>query len=307
MLERLVGHEYYYYLDRHSGYNQIVVAVEDQEKIAFTCLYRIFAYRRVPFGLCNVLATFQTCMTYIFADMLEKHKKVFMDDFSIFGSYFDNCLTNLSLVLERCQETNLILNWEKCHFMVQEGIMLGHKISHKWIEVDKAKVEVIANLPPLVNEKRIKSFLGHSGFYCKFIRDFSKVSKPLTDLLVMDKPFIFDIECRVTFETLKSKLVSAPIVIAPDWSLPFEIMCDVSDIVVGVVLGQRKDKLLHVIYYASHVLNPTQMNYATTEKELLVVVYAFDKFKSYLLGSKIIIYTNHAAFFLLNMNQNPNY
>ncbi|XP_058764184.1 uncharacterized protein LOC131637603 [Vicia villosa] len=263
MLERLAGYEYYCFLDGYSGYNQIAVAPEDQEKTAFTCPYGIFAYRRMPFGLCNAPATFQR--------------------------------SNLSLVLKRCQETNLILNWEKCHFMVQEGIVLGHKISHKGIEVDKAKVEVIANLPPPVNEKGIRSFIGHAGFYRRFIRDFSKVAKPLTDLLVKDKPFNFDSNCLAAFETLKSKLSTAPVVIAPDWSLPFEIMCDASDIAVGAVLGQRKDKLLHVIYYASHVLNPAQMNYATTEKELLAVVYAFDKFRSYLLGSKVIVYTDHAA------------
>ncbi|XP_050908560.1 uncharacterized protein LOC127122233 [Lathyrus oleraceus] len=128
-----------------------------------------------------------------------------------------------------------------------------------------------------------------------FIRDFSKIAKPLTILLVKDKAFIFDKECAVAFETIKNKLVTAPIVIAPDWSLPFEIMCDASDIAVGAVLGKHRDKLLHVIYYASHVLNPAQMNYATTEKELLDVVKAFDKFKQYLLGSRVIVYTNHAA------------
>ena len=194
-------------------------------------------------------------MTSIFTDMLEKHMEVFMDDFSVFKSSFDNCLNNLFLVLERCQQTNLILNWEKFHFMVREGIILGHKISYKGIEVDKAKVEVIANLPPPVNEKGIKSFLGHAGFYRRFIRDFSKISKPLTSLLVKDTSFLFDKKCGEAFETLKSKFVSAPIVISPDWFLPFEIMCNASDIAVGAVLGQRKEKLLHVIYYASHVLN----------------------------------------------------
>lgn len=115
--------------------------------------------------------------------------------------------------------------------------MLGHKISNKVIEVDKAKVEVIANLPPLVNEKGIRTFLGHAGFYRRFIRDFSNIYNPLTNFLVKDKPFTFDKECKVAFETLKSKLVSAPIAISPDWSLPFGIMCDASDIVVWVVLG----------------------------------------------------------------------
>ena len=104
---------------------------EDQEKIAFTCPYGIFAYRRIPFGLSNALATFQRCMTSIFADMLEKHMEVFMDDFSVFGSSFENCLNNLSLVLERCQRANLILNWEKCHFMVRDGIVLGKKFPIK--------------------------------------------------------------------------------------------------------------------------------------------------------------------------------
>lgn len=118
MLERLAGHEYYCFLDGYSGYNQIAVAPEDQEKTVFTFPYGIFSYGRMPFGLCNAPTTFQRCMTSIFADMLEKHMEVFMDDFSVFGFSFDNCLTNLSLMLERCQQTNLILNWEKCHFMV---------------------------------------------------------------------------------------------------------------------------------------------------------------------------------------------
>ncbi|XP_058758788.1 uncharacterized protein LOC131632039 [Vicia villosa] len=217
MLERLAGHDYYCFLDGYSGYNQIAVAPEDQEKTAFTCPYGIFAYRRMPFGLCNAPATFQRCMTSIFADMLEKHMEVFMDDFSVFGSSFDNCLANLSLVLQRCQESNLILNWEKCHFMVREGIVLGHKISHRGIEVDQAKVEVISKLPPPVNAKGIRSFLGHAGFYRRFIRDFSKIAKPLTTLLVKDRTFVFNKECADAFETLKNKLVSAPIVIAPDW------------------------------------------------------------------------------------------
>lgn len=141
--------------------------------------------------------------------------------------------------------------------MVREGMVLGHKISHKGIEVDKEKVEVISKLPPPENEKRIRSILGHAVFYRRFTRDFSKISKPLTDLLVKDKPFTFNKECVIVFEALTSRLVSAPIMIAPNWSLPFEIMCDTSDIALGAVLGQRREKLLHVIYYSSHVLNPT--------------------------------------------------
>ena len=138
----------------------------------------------MSFGLCNAPATFQRCMLAIFSDMVEKCIEVFMDDFSVFGVSFDICLNNLKAVLKRCVNTNLVLNWEKCHFMVTEGVVLGHKISYKGIEVDKAKVEVIEKLPPPVNVKGVRSFLGHAGFYRRFIKDFSKIVKPLSNLLV---------------------------------------------------------------------------------------------------------------------------
>lgn len=131
MLERLAGHEYYCFLDGYSGYNQILVNPQDQEKTTFTCPYGTFAYRRMPFGLYNAPATFQRCMISIFSDMVEQFLEVFMDDFSVFGSSFDDCLHHLSLVLIRCKEKNLVLNWEKCHFMVKQGIVLGHVISKK--------------------------------------------------------------------------------------------------------------------------------------------------------------------------------
>ncbi|CAN6562434.1 unnamed protein product [Malus baccata var. baccata] len=295
MLERLAGRAFYCFLDGYSGYNQIPIAPEDQEKTTFTCPFGTFAYRRMPFGLCNAPATFQRCMMSIFSGLVERIVEVFMDDFSVFGDSFDQCLHNLSLVLERCQETNLVLNWEKCHFMVKQGIVLGHSISSKGIEVDKAKIDVIAKLPPPTSVKGIRSFLGHAGFYRRFIKDFSKISRPLCNLLAKDAPFNFDAACLEAFNKLKSLLTSAPIIAAPDWGLPFELMCDASDYAVGAVLGQRKDKLPHVIYYASRTLNDAQLNYATTEKELLAVVFALEKFRSYLVGAKIIVYTDHAA------------
>ncbi|XP_071925471.1 uncharacterized protein [Coffea arabica] len=179
LLERIAGYEFYYFLDGFSGYNQIVIAPEDQEKTTFTCPYGTFAFRRMPFGLCNAPATFQRCMMAIFSDYIEKIMEIFMDDFSVYGSSFDHCLHNLELILQICEETNLVLNWEKCHFMVKEGIVLGHKISSMGIEVDKAKIEVIEKLPPPSNVKGIRSFLGHAGFYRRFIKDFSKIVKPL--------------------------------------------------------------------------------------------------------------------------------
>ncbi|GJR03497.1 reverse transcriptase domain-containing protein [Tanacetum coccineum] len=221
MLERLAGNEYYCFLDGFSGYFQIPIDPHDQEKTTFTCPYGTFAYRRMPFGLCNAPGTFQR-------------------------NSFENCLSRVDKMLQRCEDTNLCLNWEKSHFMVKEGIVLGHKISKKGIEVDKAKVDVIAKLPH--------------------------------PTIVKGK-----------------KLTEAPILIAPDWDLPFELMCDASDFAIGAVLGQRHEKHFSPIHYASKTMNEAESHYTTTEKEMLAVVYAFEKFWSYLILNKSIVYTDHSA------------
>ncbi|GJY34354.1 reverse transcriptase domain-containing protein [Tanacetum coccineum] len=198
-------------------------------------------------------------------------------------------------MLKRCEDTNLSLNWEKSHFMVKEGIVLGHKISKSGLEVDRAKVEVIAKLPHPTSVKGVRSFLGHAGFYRRFIQDFSKIARPMTHLLEKETPFVFSEECVDSFNTLKRRLTEAPILIAPDWDLPFELMCDASDFAIGAVLGQRKNKHFQPIHYASKTMNEAQTHYTTTEKELLAVVYAFEKFRSYLVMSKSIVYTDHSA------------
>ncbi|GKE00078.1 reverse transcriptase domain-containing protein [Tanacetum coccineum] len=258
MLERLVGNEYYCFLDGFSG-------------------------------------TFQRCMMAIFHDMIEKTMEVFMDDFSVFGNSFSTCLSNLEKMLKRCEDTNLALNWEKSHFMVKEGIVLGHKISKKEIKVDKAKIDVIAKLPHPTTVKGIRSFLGHAGFYRRFIKDFSKISRPMTHLLEKNTPFIFLEECIQAFQTLKKKLTKAPILIAPNLDQPFELMCNASDYAIGAVLGQRIEKHFRPIHYASKTMIEEESNYTTTEKEMLAVVYAFEKFRSYLIMNKSIVYTDHSA------------
>ncbi|KAM1373738.1 hypothetical protein ACFX2I_024400 [Malus domestica] len=295
MLEMLTGHSFYCFLDGYSGYNQIMIAPDDQEKTTFTCPFGTFAYQPMPFGICNAPATFQRCMVSIFSEFVEKIIEVFMDDFSVFGDSFDSCLNNLTLILQRCIETNLILNWEKCHFMVKQGIVLGHIISEKGIEVDKSKIDLIRHLPSPISVREVRSFLGHAGFYRRFIKDFSKIAQPLCRLLQKEVAFEFNKECETAFKTLKDMLTLAPIIIPPDWSLPFELMCDASDYAIGAVLGQRRNKQPHVIHYASRTLNDAQLNYSTTEKELLAVVFALDKFRSYLLGTKVIVYSDHAA------------
>ncbi|GKC92020.1 reverse transcriptase domain-containing protein [Tanacetum coccineum] len=216
MLERLPGNKYFYFFYGFSGYFQILIDPNDQEKTTFTCPFGTYAYRRMPFSLCNAPATFQRCMLAIFHDMIEESVKVFMDDFSVFGNSFDICLNNLDKMLQRCKDAKLVLNWEKCHFMVKEGIVLGHKVSSAGLEVDRAKIDVISKLPPPTNIK-------------------------------------------------------------------------------GAVLGQKDGKNFHPIYFASKTLTFAQQKYTVTEKELMAVVFAFDKFRSYLILSKTIVHTDHSA------------
>nr|GEW43131.1 reverse transcriptase domain-containing protein [Tanacetum cinerariifolium] len=195
-------------------------------------------------------------MLAIFHDMVEKTMEVFMNDFLVFGNSFENCLSRLNKMLQRCEDTKLCLNWEKSHFMVKEGIVIGHKISKNGIEVDKAKIDVIAKLPHPTTVKGVRIFLGH---------------------------------------TLKKKLTDASILIAPNWDLPFELMCDASDFSIGAVVGQRHEKHFRPIHYASKTLTDAESNYTTTEKEMLAVVYAFEKFRSYLIMNKCIVHTDHSA------------
>nr|GEZ19066.1 reverse transcriptase domain-containing protein [Tanacetum cinerariifolium] len=273
----------------------IPIDPKDQEKTTFTSPYGTFAYKCMPFGLCNAPGTFQRCMMATFHDMIEQTMEVFMDDFSVFGNSFSTCLTNLEKMLNQCEDTKLALNWEKSHFMVKEFIVLGHKISKKGIELDEAKIKVISKLPHPTTVKGILSFLGHAGFYCRFIKDFSKISRPMTHLLEKNSPFIFSNECIQAFRTLKDKLTEASILIAPNWDQPFELIYDASDYAVGVVLGQRVDKHFRPIHYASKTMNQAEANYTTTEKEMLAVVYAFEKFRSYIIMNKSIVYTDHSA------------
>nr|XP_009789506.1 PREDICTED: uncharacterized protein LOC104237117 [Nicotiana sylvestris] len=295
MLDRLARRSFYCFLDGYFGYNQINIALEDQEKTTFTCPYGTFAFICMQFRLCNTPATFQRCMMSIFPDMVEDFLEVFVDDFSVVDDSFEHCLDNLRQVLKRCEETNLVLNLGKRHFMVDEGIILGHKISKQGIEVDRTKIEIISKLPPPTSVKGVQSFLGHAGFYRRFIKDFSKITNPMCKLLDKDTKFIFDEKCLKVFEELKEKLTTTLIIIISDWSIPFELVCDSNGVATGVVLGQRHNKILHPVYYESKTLNGAQMNYTVTEQELLAIAYAFEKFWAYLLGSKVIVYTDHVA------------
>ena len=202
VLNMLAGHSHYCFLDGYSGYNHIAIAPVDHEKTTLTCPYGTFAFTRMPFGLCNAPATFQMCMMSMFSNLVEEAMEIFMDDFLVYGSSFENYLENLETVLQRCQDNNLALNWEKFHFMVIKGIVLGHKIYSAGLEVDQAKVVIIKTLLPPTTVKGIRSFLRHAGFYKRFIKDFSKISRPLCRLLEKDANFDFDELCKAALMKL---------------------------------------------------------------------------------------------------------
>ena len=161
--------------------------------------------------------------------------------------------------------------------------------------MDKVKVDLIASLPPPKSVREIHSFLRHAGFYKRFIANLSKVAHPLINLLAKKIKFEFTPECLESFEFLKKVLILAPIIHPSVWSKPFELMCDAFDHAVGTVLDQKINKLPRVIYYASKTLNDAQLNYTITEKKFLAVVFALEKFRSYLIGSHTIVYTDHSA------------
>nr|GEU56197.1 reverse transcriptase domain-containing protein [Tanacetum cinerariifolium] len=238
-----------HYVPKKGGFT--VIENKDNELI----LTRLVMGWRV----CIDYRTFQRCMIAIFHDMIEKTMEVFIDDFLVFENSFQSYLSHLERMLKRCEDTNLYLNWEKSHFMVKEGRVLGHKIFIEGIKIDKAKVDVITKLP-----------------------------HPTT---VKDTPFIFSKECVEAFQTLKRKLTKAPISIAPDWDMHFELMCDASDFAIGAVLGQHQDKHFRPIHYASKTMTEAESNYTIMEKEMVAVVYAFEKFWSYLIMNKSIVYT----------------
>ena len=199
MLERLARRKYLCFLDGYSGYFQIYVNPENQDKTTFTCPFGTYAYRRMPFGLCNAPGIFQRCMMSIFSDLIEDCIEISMDDFTVYGDSFDSCLQYLEVVLESCQAKSLVLNFEECHFMVTEGIALGHVVSERGIQVDQAKVDVISKLPFPTDQNRIRGFLGHAGFYRRFIKDFAKIAQPLTRLLQNEVEFVLDKHCKAAF------------------------------------------------------------------------------------------------------------
>ncbi|RDX85928.1 Retrovirus-related Pol polyprotein, partial [Mucuna pruriens] len=264
VLEKLAGKSHYCFLDGFSGYMQIHIAPEDQHKTTFTYPFGIFAYTHMPFGMCNAPSTFQRCMTSIFSNLLQDCMEVFMDDFTVYADSFEACLSNLSKVLKRCVDTNLVLNFEKCQFMVTEGIVLGHLVSNRGIEVDKSKIDVITSLP---NPASVREQTG-----------LASIQTTIEGCGIQIRPALYR-----SISGAKE----------PTHIHPYPTSTGLGPAIPADRAGVGQP--VHVIAYASKTMDPAQQNYTTTEKELLAIVFAVDKFRSCLLGSKIIVFSDHAA------------
>ena len=238
VLDTLLGKKFFSFLNGFSGYNHIQIAPEDQDTTTFTCPWGTFAYKVLPFGLCNALATFQRAVIGIFSELVNDSMEIFMDDFTPYGKDFEEALEILKKVLTHYEQTQLYLSTEKCHMMMSEGVVLGNFISANEIWVDPSKIKVIKNIPTTVTQKEVRGFLGHAGYYRRFIENFSKLASPLFSLLMKDVQFVWNKACQTTFIKLKEKLSIAPILRGPNWTLPFHISSDASNTAIGAVLGQ---------------------------------------------------------------------
>eukprot|EP00253_Pinus_taeda_P017525 PITA_17525 len=302
VLDTLAGKKYFSFLDGYGGYNQIQVAPENQKKTTFTCPWETFSYQVLPFGLCNAPAKFQRAVLGIFPDLIHDCVEVYMDDFTVYRDSFEEALENLEKVLIICKETNLSLSHEKCFMMFTEGIDFGLHVLGDGIKVDRTKVEVISKLPIPNCEKDVRSFLGFTGYYRRFIENITKIASPLFKLLMKDCESKWGLDCQSAFETLKIRISEAHILRGPNWKLPFHISTDASDTTLRAVLGQ-KDLVPYAIYYTSKNLTPTELNYTVTKKEFLVVVHAINKFRHYITGYETFVHNDHSAIRIQNTNE----
>jgi hypothetical protein len=294
VLDTLAVKQFFSFLDGFSGYNQIQIAPEDQDKTTFTCPRGTFAYRLFPFGLCNAPSTFKRANLSIFSYLINEGIEVYMDDFTPYGTNFDQAIRNLEKVLERCISTRICLSREKCHMMMIEDVVLGHYVSAYGIKVDPAKIEVILNLPTPRTQTEVHSFLGSACNYRRIIEMFSRTSAPL-HALTGNVEFHWSDKCDVVFAKLKRRISMAPVLRGPNWKLSFHISTDASDITIGAILGQEEDKKPYVIYFIRKILTPTKLNYTVTKKYFLVVIDAINKFHHYITRYPVILYIDHSA------------
>ena len=295
-LDTLAGSRWFSTLDLKSGYWQVEVAPEHRQKTAFCTQEGLYEFNVMPFGLCNAPATFQRLMDSVLAGLQWSACLVYIDDIIIMGRSFEEHLQNLQQVFERLKLAGLKLHPGKCQFLQQKVYFLGHIVSTDGIMPDPKKTSKVEEWPIPTKIQEVQQFLGLANYYRRFIQNFAIIAAPLHKLTERNRAFKWTEECNQAFNTLKMCLTSAPILALPEWSKPFILDTDASDVGIGAVLSQiHQDGSEHVICYASRILTKPERNYCVTRKELLAVVTFLKHFRQYLIGRQFTIRTDHGA------------
>ena len=291
LFDQLKGAAYFSKIDLRSGYHQLKVKPEDIPKTAFRTRYGHYEFLVMPFGLTNAPAVFMDLMNRVFKKYLDKFVIVFIDDILVYSKTKEQHAEHLRIVLETLRKERLYAKFSKCEFWTEEIQFLGHIINREGIRVDPSKIEAILNWEQPKTPTEVRSFLGLAGYYRRFVKDFSKIATPLTALTRKDEKFIWTSKCEESFQELKKRLVSAPILVLPDSGGNFVIYSDASHKGLGCVLMQHGK----VIAYASRQLKPHEQRYPTHDLELAAIVFALKIWRHYLYGEKCEIYTDHKS------------
>ena len=294
ILASLEGAKYFTCLDLRSGYWQIEMADSDsKERTAFTSFMGLYCFKVMPFGLCQAGSFFQELMNKVLNGIQNKFTFAYLDDIIIFSKTFEEHLEHVETVFSRLREAGLKLKMKKCDFLKQEVKYLGHLVSSAGVKPDPEKVSAIKNMQPPTNVKGVRSFLGMCGFYRRFVPNYAKIAKPLTELTKKHRHFRWTDECQKAFEILRDALTEAPILAFPDINKPYKVYTDASNYAIGAALVQETELGERIIQYLSHQLNETQQRWPIIEKEAYAIIYNVQKFRPYLLGSKFTIMTDH--------------
>ena len=304
-LGQLSGSKWFSCLDLNSGYWQIEVDENDKCKTAFSTRQGLFEFNLMPFGLCNAPATFERLMETVLAGLNWQICLVYLDDIIVTGKTFEDMVKNLDSVLSRLTAAGLRLKPRKCQLFGKRVEFLGHIVSEDGIHTDPKKTEAVREWPVPNNVRDLRSFLGFCGYYRKFLKNHSEIAKPLHRLTEKTQKFIWSEECSQAFNTLKKMLVEAPVLAHPDFTKPFLLDTDASDMAIGSVLSQVIDGKEKVIGYASRTLTKAEKKYCVTRKELLAVVVFIKHFRHYLYGKKFIVRTDHGSLRWLMNFKNP--
>jgi hypothetical protein len=291
LFDQMKGASVFSKIDLRSGYHQLKIQESDIPKTAFHTRYGLYYYTVMSFGLTNVPAYFMYLMSKVFMEYLDKFIVVFIDDILIFSKMIEEHEERLRLVLEKLRSNQLYAKFSKCEFWLIEVTFLGHIISAGGVSVDPGKVKDVLNWMPPTTASEIRSFLGLAGYYRRFIKNFSKIAKPMTKLLEKNKAFEWTKECQGSFEELRKRLTSAPVLVLLDLTKKFDIYCDASRQGLGCVLMQERQ----VVCYASRQLRKHEENYPTHDLELAVVVHALKIWRHYLIGHQCEIYSDHKS------------